>query len=351
MADAREKKVLSRLADLAGRTNYVVDNVSNLREPLGRGDIIEIPSIADLTVESDGGATASIQSVTTNVLSLQANNHPAIFAELPAEESYQNMDGAWADQVAQQAMLQLKNNMDSTLVEYLIKTLGYDASATYHNNVAADALTASDLTGTIASLMELGGVIESNLAFFMHPFAVASMQSISGWQPNGTEAANGDLGIRRVGTVYGIPVFQTSSCLRRRTVASNNIALTSNVLTITVDAGHGIVPGQKITFDTDTAAADITSATAVTSVTATTIVVPLTASDISSTAEVGAITVESTESVLADVSQVFVAQQVMPSTRIVPYTDRTSDALQVSSLWGYVGRQGRVRVLNSPPTL
>ena len=199
MADAREKKVLSRLADLAGRTNYVVDNMSNLREPLGRGDIIEIPSIADLTVESDGGATSSIQSVTTSVLSLQANNHPAIFAELPAEESYQNMDGAWADQVAQQAMLQLKNNMDTTLVEYLVKELGYDAAATYHNNVAADALTASDLTGTIASLMELGGVIESNLAFFMHPFAVASMQSISGWQPNGTEAANGDLGIRRVG--------------------------------------------------------------------------------------------------------------------------------------------------------
>jgi hypothetical protein len=349
MADAREKKVLSRLADLAGRTNYVVDNVSNLREPLGRGDIIEIPSIADLTVESDGGATASIQSVTTNVLSLQANNHPAIFAELPAEESYQNMDGAWADQVAQQAMLQLKNNMDSTLVEYLIKTLGFDASATYHNNVAADALTAADLTGTIASLMELGGVIESNLAFFMHPFAVASMQSISGWQPNGTEAANGDLGIRRVGTVYGIPVYQTSSCLRRRTVATSAWSVSAGTQSLTVDAGHGIVPGQKITFDTVTAGGDQASAVAVDAVGATQI--DFTTSNTGSATEAGTITVESTESVLADVSQVFVAQQVMPSTRIVPYTDRTSDALQVSSLWGYVGRQGRVRVLNSPPTL
>jgi len=349
MADAREKKVLSRLADLAGRTNYVVDNVSNLREPLGRGDIIEIPSIADLTVESDGGASASIQSVTTNVLSLQANNHPAIFAELPAEESYQNMDGAWADQVAQQAMLQLKNNMDSTLVEYLIKTLGYDASASYHNNVAADALTASDLTGTIASLMELGGVIESNLAFFMHPFAVASMQSISGWQPNGTEAANGDLGIRRVGTVYGIPVFQTSSCLRRRTVATSAWSVSAGTQSLTVGAGHGIVPGQKITFDTVTAGGDQASAVAVDAVGATQI--DFTSSNTGSATEAGTITVESTESVLADVSQVFVAQQVMPSTRIVPYTDRTSDALQVSSLWGYVGRQGRVRVLNSPPTL
>ena len=109
------------------------------------------------------------------------------------------------------------------------------------------------------------------------------------------------------------------------------------------------MPGQKITFDTATAGGDQPAATEVDAVGATQI--DFTTSNTGSASEVGTITVESTESVLADVSQVFVAQQVMPSTRIVPYTDRTSDALQVSSLWGYVGRQGRVRVLNSPPTL
>ena len=352
MADAREKKVLAELANLVSRSNYVVDNVRSLKEPLSRGDTIEVPSISNLTVTADGSSATTPQSITKSVLTLSANEHPTIFSEITALDSMQSLgDGSWERQVSEQALLMLKNDMDNTMCEYLIKDLAYDASATYHNNVAADALTSLDIAGTIAALKENDGVVHQNLRFFMHPFAVASMETISGWQPNGTEAANGDLGIRRVGTVFGVPVLESNSCLRRRTVASENIELTSNVLTITVGAGHGIVPGQKITFDTATAAADITSATAVTSVTATTIVVPLTASDIASTAEGGTITVESTESILADVSQVFVAQQLMPTVRIVNMADKTSDSLQVSSIWGKVGRVGRVRVLNSPPTL
>jgi hypothetical protein len=350
MADAREKKVLSELANLVSRTNYVVDNVRSLREPLGRGDSIDVPSISNLTVTADGSGGATPQSVTKAVLALAANEHPTIFSEITALDSMQSLgDGSWERQVAEQALLMLKNDMDNTMCEYLIKTLGYDASATYHNNVAADALTSLDIAGTIAELKENDGVIHANLRWFMHPFAVASMETISGWQPNGTEAANGDLGIRRVGTVFGVPVLETNSCLRRRTVSADAWSVSAGTQSLTVDAGHGIVPGQKITFDTVTAGGDQAAATVVDAVGATQI--DFTTSNTGSATEAGTITVESTESILADVSQVFVAQQLMPTVRIVNMADKTSDSLQVSSIWGKVGRTGRVRVLNSPPTL
>ena len=350
MADAREKKVLSELANLVSRTNYVVDNVRSLKEPLSRGDSIEVPSISNLTVTADGSVATTPQSVTKAVLTLSANEHPTIFSEITALDSMQSLgDGSWEKQVSEQALLMLKNDMDNTMCEYLITDLAYDASATYHNNVAADALTSLDIAGTIAELKENDGVIHANLRWFMHPYAVASMETISGWQPNGTEAANGDLGIRRVGTVFGVPVLESNSCLRRRTYATSAWSVSAGTESLTVAAGHGIVPGQKITFDTTTAGGDQAAATVVDAVGATQI--DFTTSNTGSATEPGTITVESTESILADVSQVFVAQQLMPTVRIVNMADKTSDSLQVSSIWGKVGRTGRVRVLNSPPTL
>ena len=98
-----------------------------------------------------------------------------------------------------------------------------------------------------------------------------------------------------------------------------------------------------------TAARNLATAT-VTSVTATTVVYPLVGADGAMADGVGTIEIQATESVMMDLSHVFAAQQRMPSARVVPYWNRTSDALQVASIWGRIGRAGRVRVINSPPT-
>lgn len=86
---------------------------------------------------------------------------------------------------------------------------------------------------------------------------------------------------------------RTSVTCTRKTVVSTAWSVTSNVLTITVASGHGIVAGNLISFDTVTAGGDLSPAAAVTSVTATTVVVPLTAANGSAT-EAGTITVENT---------------------------------------------------------
>ena len=105
MGDARAKNVISALADLAGRANYGIDlAATSLREPLGNGDIIEVPDISDLTVTAAGSSTTAPQSVTTNILSLNANLEPWINASIPQLASLQLLNGGWAAQVAEQAM-------------------------------------------------------------------------------------------------------------------------------------------------------------------------------------------------------------------------------------------------------
>ena len=351
MADARSKKVLSALADLASRTNYVADKVNQLREPLGTGDIIEVPNIGSLTVTANGATQTTPQSVTTSILSCQASLHPAIFAELPAADQAQLLDGNWAAQLASQALIQLRNSIDTTLCNYLAASLAYDSAAAYHDNVASDSLAIADFANAIGALLAQGGAAMDNLAVFLHPFAYASMVSISGWQPNGAAAEAGKLGIPLAGSVMGVPVFITASVPRRRTVASTAWAIVdaANTHTITVAVGHGIVPGIRVTFDTVTAAGDIPTTATVTSVTATTVVTANTGVDANAT-EAGTITIEGCENLVFDRSQVHVGMQKMPGARIVPFYDKTSDALQVSSLWGRVGRAGYARVLMSPPS-
>lgn len=348
MADARAKAVLSRLADLYGRTNYGIDLVSNLREPLARGDTVEIPDISSFTVIADGTTSTAAAAVTTNVISLSANLHPWINVELPAVASMQLLDGAWASQVAEQGLVQLKNSMDQAFLRtYLANSLCWTTgtAATYHDNVAGDALTGADILNCKAALLANDGVSEGNLIMIVSPYGEASIMNISAFIPNYQAAEQGNLGIPRLGYVYGVPVYSTNSIQRSNAVATTAVSVTSNVATATVASGHGIVAGQVIS--TTGLTTNVTNAT-VTSTTSTTIVYPCTTGDGAFGDGVGTITANSSDNLMLDKSQIFVAQQKMPSVRVVPHDDTTGDALQISAIWGRIGRTGRCRVLHSP---
>src|SRR5690242_4803273 len=100
MADARSKAVLGKLADLVSQNVFLPDVAStSLREPLAKGDVIEVPAITDLTITASG-ADANPEAVSTAVLTLTADLHPWINAKLPERDSMQLMDGAWAAGVA-----------------------------------------------------------------------------------------------------------------------------------------------------------------------------------------------------------------------------------------------------------
>ena len=344
MADAREKAVVKELADLYSRTRYIIDYLTSLRAPLGRGDSIEIPDNDPITVNADGDTSAAPEAVTTNVITLNANLHPWVNLRIPQVDSVQLLAGSWPAQTARQATIQLKNDMDSDLAEYLLTVA---ASTAYHDNVAGDSLTEDDILNSKAAMLDQDGVQVEDLALFVSPYGEASIMSISGFVPNFSQAEQGNLGIPKLGTVFGLPVYASNSVPHSRAVASTAFAIVSNVLTVTVAAGHGIVPGMLCTFDTVTAGGDMPTPTAVTSVTATTVVFAHTASNAAAT-EAGALTVRSSENLLLDLSHCFVAQQMMPKTRIVPDFNTTREAIQISTIWGRLARAGRVRVLHSP---
>ncbi len=352
MADMRAKAVLSKIADLQSRSSYIMDKMTQWAGPLGRGDSVQVGSLADFTVSSavDGSLVPqalSAQSPTLSALTLTADKEPAIAARIGRMDNVQAMNGGYFDGVAETAMYNLKNDMDSDLCEYIVYTMAADtgSSSTYHSNVAGDSLVADDLHNAIATQLSLAGSDFNSLALFLHPFAYGSLLSASDFSYPVSQNDN-MLGPKQIGHFFGVPVFVSQSVPKARTITSTSVTISSNVATV-VAANHGLSAGVKISIANITT--PLTTATAVTSVTnSSTFTVPLTASDGAMADGAGIITVESCENLLIDTRHAFVAQQVMPSVRIVPEPLYTSDILQVSSLWGYVGRANRACVIHSP---
>ena len=349
MADARGKKVLPILQDLYSESTYAVDvGCTSLREPLGLGDVIEVADIASLTVNASGSVTASPEAVTTSVLSLNANLEPWINAALPKMASIQLLDsGNWAEQVSRQSVLMLKNSLDENLFAYLQEN-NFSTSAAYHTNVSGDSLTAGDLATAIATLTDNRGVSVESLALFVSAWGRASIQSISSFIPNGSEAERGGLGIPRVGTVYGVPVFSTSAVSNGREVASTAWSSDGTDITITVPTSCAIVPGMKILWSTATSTHDVVTSTAVDTATTTTIVLPDPLASSGSATEAGTITIQASENILVDINNTYVAQQELPTVEVVKLSDQTGSSLQVSAIWGRVARAGYANILCSP---
>lgn len=348
MADGRQKVVVTELADLASRTNYAVDLVSNLREPLGKGDTIETPSIGKLQVAASGSAQNVAQNPVLSTLVLYANLDPAIFVNLPALHQVQLLDGTWGKQVAKQGIIQLKGDMDSALCTYCATQIArYTATSMNHINPAGGAVTSRHLAKATAALLSNDGAALENTVILAHPFLVAEIQTVPGFVSQYKDLQPGHLGVPQVGAVNGARTFMSNSVPRLRTLASTAWDRSDNTISITLGADHGIVPGCPVRFTTATPGARIGSDTPVIDVTATTIVVAQNGSAADAN-EAGEVQIRACENLILDIAHVFVAQQKMPGTRIVPKLGSTGDELQVDSIWGRVAREGRAKIIYSP---
>lgn len=358
MADARAKAVLNELVDTWSRAAYIQDIMTQLDAPLGFGDVVEVPSISDLVVYSNGASSQAAQAITTSILTLTADQHPWIPAMLPKVAATQLLNGAWAGQVASAATEMLKSSIDQSIISYLRGVIVASAGDTTNiDNLTAaagtsvPALSAVSIYNSVAGLENLSGAQRSRFAWVLNPYAQAEMASIAAFIPNAGASERGVLGIPQIGSINGVPVYVSPNVPRRRTVASTAWAITSTTThTMTVAAGHGIVPGMMITFDTFTGAGDLTTAVRVSSVTATTVVYTSTGLSNGSQTEAGTITIEACENHLLDLGHHYVAMQQLPSVRVVPDTTTTGDILQVSAIYGRVARSGRGRILLSRAT-
>lgn len=350
MANARVKRVLGALADLYSRPKYVADILTSLREPLMRSDIIEVPGIGSLTV-ADGSASGSAQDVSNqqvnpSVLTLTADEEPAIFVEVEQMKNEQIMDGAYYDQVAMQAMSQLRTNVDFRIINNFTRTVAFDAAGTYHVNVASDALVRTDILQAKAALEAQDGA--HSLALVMSAYGWNSVLNLAEFIPNFTASEQGILGIPKIGTVFGIPVYMSNGILSGATVDTTAVTVASNVATATVAAGHGFVAGMKIKNSGLTDSGTNTGTVAITSVTATTIVFPFTAANGAQADGVGTLTDQSEQNLMLDIPHCYVALQKLPSVREVPYFNRTSNSLQISAIMGKLARTNKLRVIHTP---
>lgn len=314
-------------------------------------ELIEIPSIAAMTTvatQSSGDDVTGIsaQQVAPSLLEMKADQNRAVFIHQEAQRRAQYMGGSFYPQVASQSTEQLISYVDQNIAEYW---RGYPAwttgtAATYHDNVAGDALTAADFSEARGKIMANLG--KKDLRWFVPPAVMGQVQAIPGFIPNYQQSEMGNIGLPLIGRINGIPVFESPDLPVSRTVAGSASSITSNVMTITVAAGHGLVAGMFI--KTTGGTANVTSSTAITSTTSNSVVVAKTASN---DAANGALTIElqSNESYLVDKNHChFGWQTEAPEARIVERSDSMGDVIQIGLRWGRVARAGRVRVLHSP---
>jgi hypothetical protein len=347
MTDAREKLVQAELFPLYSRSSYAADKFTNYTSKLGKGESIEIPSIADVAVIASGATGAAPVSATPSVLTLTANLDPMFNVKLSKIESEQNLGGNWAQQVAKDITGQMKNAIDDLVLrDYVCKQLCWDTSASYVDNVAGDALVDTDVLGCHAALTSQNGT-SSNLGLFMSSYGVNSLRkeykeliSINPLDPAGV------LGLPYVGEIHGVKVFQSNSVPRNITAAASATNIATNVCTATVPANHGFLAGMMIHTTGMTANIAAGSPVAITSVTATTIVFPLTAANGSN--GTGSIVGHASLNVMADLDHLFVSMKEVPDVAYVKDYNSSNEALQITTVLGRIGRVGRARLLLSP---
>lgn len=349
MADARAKSITDFMIRNYGSTHYIFDDILDLGRVMGKGDTVEIPIVANFTNRS-ATTRAAPESPTLSVDTLAADQE--IFFNIAAgrREEAQVMNGQYGSALGRRALGQCMTDMDENLLSYL-ESVAWDTAGTYVHNAGANSLTDDDIIEAKAAALDAYGVVESDLRLVVSPYGSGSLENISTWIPTagGGAAEQGRLGSPSPASAAGIPVKRSKGVPAGGTVASSAFANASNVQTITVAAGHGIFPGELVTFDTVTAGGDVASQTEVLSVTDTTVVIANAGADASAT-EAGTIARHSARNLLIDTDKVYGVRQKMPTVERVKDYESAAKGIQVYTCFGRVAHTGAVRVVLSPAT-
>lgn len=321
------------------------------------GDAYDVPNIDAFTINSDGSADGSADSVSVTNTQLVIDREPSIIVRLTRRQQDQLLGGGgrWVQEISRLAMTNMVNYMDRDVLDYGL-TQAYDSSATYWQNPGGLTITRNHLLGAKAYLAGQRGA-SGNYVCFMDAWCEAAVRNLLGFTatqlPVAEAAALARYGVEVIGRIDGITIAITnenpgSQARGQRTVTSTAYANVSNVQTVTVAAGHNIVPGNYVSFNTVTAGGDVATPTVVTSVTATTVVFA-NAGGNSAATEAGTITVRGATNIMADMGHFWKGMD--PSNmkvKIVELSTNTGANLVMSPLYGRVARAGRVVAIGSP---
>jgi hypothetical protein len=337
MADGRQKAVSAQVFKRYATTNWVHKMVT--QEDF-TGDAIDLINLSGFESMSDSSVRSPPSASNINNEQLTVDRSPAVRSLLRKRDSIQVLNGSYGEAMGQELSDELNGGLDRSLLSdmALVKAWTTGTASSYHVNVAGAALTNTHIETAIALISESKRVRRDQMMWVCSSFGHGSVAN-SGLSYIAKPGPNGQLGVGVVGELSGIPLVVSDELpARRRTIASTAWQRATNELTITVAAGHGVVAGQMVTFDTATAAADVSTAVAVIRTTATTIVIPQTAADAGPTTEAGTITTQSAVNLLIAKNASHVSIQALPDTVIKQDFESTSEAVYVDTVWGFYNR-------------
>lgn len=356
-ADVRAQVVLDRFITLDELSNYVINRFTDLsgEGDLQRNESIKIPAMGALTVETDGAVRvdgASRQQATSSSLTLTVDQEPWIPVQVPRRDQVQSLKGRFMEEVADQAMLQLRNYMDGLILDdYLATQVNFDSAGTYHHNEASDGLIPADILVARGLQLRTRSSMLSNIILLLDPLAAAAVMGFTGWRE---VESNTSIGAETVGRIFGMNVVETQGgrLQKQWTEAAAEVtaaAAAGGVITVTFAANTGIVPGNLVTL-TGTTGNTYDGQAAVQSVNAagTQITVNTAQADNADITNAIVVTEDSAHNMITDKAHVYTAFQRIPSIRFMPDPETTGDIMQVSALFGFLARAGRHRTIHSP---
>jgi hypothetical protein len=363
--DGAAESVWEELQDLLKNPHpsvfSMLSNLPDLIVGAKVGDAYDVPSIGALTINDDGSADATADSVSVTNLQLVIDREPSIVVRLTRRQQDQLLGGGgkFVQQIARMADTNMTNHLDRDVLNYG-HTLAWDTAGTYWVNPGGLTITRNHLLAGKAYLAGQRGATGQYVCF-MDSWCEAGVRNLLGFTATQLPVAEAQVlaayGIEVIGRIDGITIAITnenpgSQARGQRTIATSAAVTTvsGTTHTYTVAAGHNVVPGNFITVAGHDADENISTAAAVTAVTATSIAaVTAATTDGTSSDAVGTITVRGSVNIMADMGHFW--KGLDPGNvkvKIVELATNTGANMVISPLFGRVGRAGRVLAIGSP---
>jgi len=325
--------VFSIYSDLAQATSTLTETSDVSSIALGN------PSTVSVTLNEYGSAVT-----TTKKLNLT---------------SFNDVDSALADIIAYNAADSIDNVVGQVLCAGTNVIYGNGPSGTTPTSSATvlpvDTITTADIRNAVVTLRTNKALprIGELYAAYLHPRQSADLRAESGtggFQELTKYVERTPFTAGAVGVLEGAFVVETPRVLNglnlaagiTPTISITNVALTSNVATITTASAHGLGVGQVVAVAAVTATTVNSTAATITAVTSTTFSYAKTASNVASAADTGTVTFTNNyRAIIAGREALAEAQAADISTIIGPEIDALRRFRTIG--WYYFGGFNRLR--------
>ena len=272
--------------------------------------------------------------------------------------SFNDVDSALADIIAYNAADSLDNIVGQVLCAGTNVLFGGGSTTTPTSSATVlpvDTLQVADIRNAVVTLRTNKALprIGELYAAYLHPRQSADIRAESGtggFQELTKYVERTPFTAGAVGVIEGAFVVETPRVLNglsltsgiATTVAITNVALTSNVATITTASAHGLGVGQVVAVAAVTATTVNSTAATITAVTSTTFSYAKTASNVTSAADTGTVTFTNNyRAIVAGREALAEAQAADISTVIGPEIDALRRFRTIG--WYYFGGFNRLR--------